>query len=230
MNMIVPVLTIDGPSGAGKGTVSRRVAQQLGWNYLDSGSIYRSLAVALLQQHIELSHLEEILTVAESMALAFKCKNDGLEVTLNGIDITSELGTETTGNVASKVAAIPEVRAALLQKQKDFKKPPGLVADGRDMGTVVFPDAEIKVFLTATTAERAQRRYKQLMEKGIDVNIQRITREIEERDCRDQERETAPLAQAKDALFVDSSAMTIDSVIAKVLSLVPQRLGVPMVT
>ncbi|NOU20923.1 MAG: (d)CMP kinase [Methyloglobulus sp.] len=220
--MHIPVLTIDGPSGAGKGTVSRIVAKKLGWNYLDSGSIYRSLAIALLQENADLTNETEILVVAQTMDLAFECQ-DGLIVKLNGQDITSQLGTEATGNVASIVAAIPEVREVLLQKQKDFKKPPGLVADGRDMGTVVFPDADIKVYLTASVAERADRRYKQLIEKGISVNINQITREIEERDCRDKGRKIAPLVQAEDALYIDSSAMTIDAVITQVLSLVPQR-------
>jgi CMP/dCMP kinase len=220
--MKVPVLTIDGPSGAGKGTVSRIVAKKLGWNYLDSGSIYRSLAIALLGQDVDVTDVHEILKVAQSFDLTFVC-NDELAVKLNGVDITSQLGTEATGKVASIIAAIPEVRQVLLQKQKDFKKPPGLVADGRDMGTVVFPDAEIKVFLTASAAERALRRYKQLIEKGVDVNIQQITREIEERDCRDKERQIAPLAQADDALLIDSSLMTIENVIDQVLSLVPQQ-------
>jgi CMP/dCMP kinase len=220
--MHIPVLTIDGPSGAGKGTVSRIVAKKLGWNYLDSGSIYRSLAIALLQRNVDLTNENEILGVAQALDLAFEC-NDELIVKLNGEDITPQLGTEATGNAASIIAAIPEVRQVLLQKQKDFKKPPGLVADGRDMGTVVFPDADIKVYLTASVEERADRRYKQLIEKGIDVNILQITREIEERDCRDKGRKTAPLAQAEDALFIDSSAMTIDAVIAQVLSLVPRR-------
>ena len=220
--MSVPVLTIDGPSGAGKGTVSRLIAKKLGWNYLDSGSIYRSLAIALLESNTDTSDVEEILSVARTMDLSFEC-NDELSVKLNGVDITFKLGIESTGNVASIIAAIPEVRQILFQKQKDFKKPPGLVADGRDMGTVVFPEAEIKVFLTASAAERASRRYKQLMGKGIDVNIEQITREIEERDCRDKARKTAPLAQAEDALFIDSSSMTIQNVIDQVLSLIPQQ-------
>jgi CMP/dCMP kinase len=220
--MHIPILTIDGPSGAGKGTVSRIVAKTLGWHYLDSGSIYRSLAIAVLQKDVDLSNVDEILSIAQAMDLAYEC-GDELIVKLNGEDITTQLSTEATGNVASIVAAIPEVRQVLLQKQKDFKKLPGLVADGRDMGTVVFPDADIKIFLTASVAKRAERRYKQLMEKGIDVNILQITREIEARDCRDKERLTAPLAQAEVALFIDSSAMTIDEVIAQVLSLVPQH-------
>ena len=173
--MKVPVLTIDGPSGAGKGTVSRMVAKKLGWNYLDSGSIYRSLAIALVQNKVDPADVDKVLDIARTMDLAFEC-NEQLTVKLSGVDITHQLGTETTGNTASIVAAIPEVRQVLLQKQKDFKKPPGLVADGRDMGTVVFPDAEAKVFLTASAEERAARRYKQLMEKGIDANIRQITR------------------------------------------------------
>lgn len=217
--MAIPVLTIDGPSGAGKGTVSRAVAKRLGWHYLDSGSIYRSLAIAVLKQNVEMTDVPEIVKVAQSMALEFEC-NDELVVKLNGEDITSQLGLESTGNAASIVAALPEVRSVLLQKQKDFKKMPGLVADGRDMGTVVFPDAEIKVFLTASAAERAQRRYKQLIEKGIDANLALLTNEIEERDRRDMERKTAPLSMASDALYIDSSNMTIDEVIEEVLNLI----------
>jgi CMP/dCMP kinase len=221
--MHIPVLTIDGPSGAGKGTISRIVAKRLSWNYLDSGSIYRSLAIALIQKNTDLANSDEILKVAQTMKLAFECE-DELLVKLNNVDITSQLGTETTGNVASVIAAIPEVRQVLLQKQKDFKKLPGLVADGRDMGTVVFPDADIKVFLTASLAARAERRYKQLMEKGIDVNINKITSEIEARDSRDKGRQAAPLVQSDEACYIDSSAMTIEDVIDQVLSLVPQQL------
>ncbi|MBM4206701.1 MAG: (d)CMP kinase [Gammaproteobacteria bacterium] len=220
--MTIPVLTIDGPSGAGKGTVSRQVAKQLGWHYLDSGSIYRSLAIALLQNNVNPAQVGDIVNTARNMDLAFDCTGE-LEVTLNGIDITPQLGTESTGNMASKIAALPEVRQVLLQKQKDFKKLPGLVADGRDMGTIVFPEANPKIFLTASAEERAVRRYKQLMEKGIDVNIRQITSEIEERDRRDKERAIAPLVPAEDAFFIDSSAMTINEVIAQVLSLVPQH-------
>lgn len=217
--MAIPVLAIDGPSGAGKGTVSRAVAKKLGWHYLDSGSIYRALAIAVLKRHVELTNEPEIVKVAQSMALEFEC-DDELAVKLNGEDITSQLGLESTGNAASMIAALPEVRRALLQKQRDFRKMPGLVADGRDMGTVVFPDAEKKVFLTASAAERAQRRYKQLMEKGIDANLSRLTSEIEERDRRDMERKAAPLAMASDALYIDSSDMTIDSVIDEILNLI----------
>jgi len=217
--MSVPVLTIDGPSGAGKGTVSRAVAKKLGWNYLDSGSIYRSLAIASIKQSADLDSPSEVVKVAESLHLEFEC-GDELIVKLEGEDITSQLGSEQTGSVASKIAAIPEVRLVLLQKQKDFKQFPGLVADGRDMGTVVFPDAKYKVYLTASAGERAERRYKQLIEKGIDVNLRKIREEIEERDRRDSERETAPLAMAADAFYIDSSDLTLDAVIQEVLNLV----------
>lgn len=217
--MNIPVLTIDGPSGAGKGTVSRAVAKKLGWNYLDSGSIYRSLAVAALAQHVDLANEAAIVNLAQAMVLEFDC-GDELIVRLGGVDITAQLGLESTGSAASIVAALPEVRHVLLQKQKDFKRLPGLVADGRDMGTVVFPDAQYKVFLTASADERANRRYKQLIEKGNDANLIQITSEIEERDQRDMARKTAPLAMASDALYIDSSDMTLDSVIEEVLNLI----------
>ncbi|KAF3983024.1 MAG: (d)CMP kinase [Methylococcales symbiont of Hymedesmia sp. n. MRB-2018] len=214
--MNIPVLTIDGPSGAGKGTVSRAIAMQLGWGYLDSGSIYRSLAIASNQQEIDITNVAKVVRVAESMMLEFECAAE-LNVKLNGKDITPELSAETTGNTASIIAAYPDVRAILLQKQKDFRQAPGLVADGRDMGTVVFADAEKKVFLTASAEERGKRRYKQLIEKGINANLTQLTEEIEARDQRDCERTSAPLKQAEDALYIDSSELSIDQVIQEVL-------------
>lgn len=217
--MSVPVLTIDGPSGAGKGTVSRAIARKLGWHYLDSGSIYRSLAIAAIAAGADLSDEAVVAEVAKTMVLEFECA-DELTVKLDGKDITGQLGLESTGKAASVVAALPEVRKVLLQKQKDFKKPPGLVADGRDMGTVVFPDAQNKVFLTASAEERAMRRYKQLKEKGIDANLPLITQEIEERDRRDQQRKVAPLMQADDAFFIDSSDMSIETVIERIVNLI----------
>jgi cytidylate kinase len=217
--MTVPVLTIDGPSGAGKGTVSRAVARKLNWNYLDSGSIYRSLAIAASVAGIDINEESSVATVAEKMKLTFDC-GDELTVFLNGDNITAQLLLESTAKAASIVAAWPEVRRVLLQKQRDFKVLPGLVADGRDMGTVVFPEATIKVFLTASADERALRRYKQLKEKGIDANLAQITCEIEERDRRDRERASAPLIIAEDAVLIDSSSMSIEYVIAEVLSLI----------
>jgi len=217
--MSVPVLTIDGPSGAGKGTVSRAVAKNLGWNYLDSGSIYRSLAIATLDQSIDFHDEAAVAKVAKQMKLAFEC-NEELIVKLDGIDITSRLATEETGSAASQIAALPDVRAALMEKQRNFQKSPGLVADGRDMGTVVFPAAKFKVFLTADAATRAKRRYKQLIEKGICANLSKITQEIELRDRRDSERSIAPLAKAEGALFIDSSSLSIITVINEVLRIV----------
>ncbi|MEI8208096.1 MAG: (d)CMP kinase [Methylococcales bacterium] len=217
--MSIPVLTIDGPSGAGKGTVSRLIAKKLGWHYLDSGSIYRSLAIAVQKSSVDLNAVDEIVKVAQELVLEFEC-GDELVVKLDGEDITHQLGLEQTGGIASQIAALPEVRQVLLKKQQDFKQLPGLVADGRDMGTVVFPEAENKVFLTASAEKRAQRRYKQLMEKEIDANLVQIINEIEARDRRDMERAIAPLAMASDALYIDSSDMTIDAVVEEVLNLI----------
>jgi cytidylate kinase len=217
--MAVPVLTIDGPSGAGKGTVSRAVAMLLSWRYLDSGSIYRSLAIAALQAGVDLQNEAEICRIAAVMQLEFEC-GETLIVKLDGVDISSQLATETTGKAASIVAAYPEVRQVLLQKQKDFQQLPGLVADGRDMGSVVFPNARFKVYLTASSEKRAKRRYKQLIEKGIDANLIQITREIEERDLRDSQRAVAPLTIPEDALYIDSSELSIEQVIDRVVSLV----------
>ncbi len=217
--MPIPVLTIDGPSGAGKGTVSRLVSKKLGWHYLDSGSIYRSLAIAIQRESVHVSDVDTIVEVASAMTLEFDC-GDELIVKLNGENITSQLGLESTGSIASQIAAYPAVRGVLLKKQQDFKQLPGLVADGRDMGTVVFPEAEYKVFLTASAEKRAARRYKQLIEKEIDANIDEITSEIEARDRRDREREAAPLARAANALYIDSSDLTIDKVIEEVINLI----------
>ncbi len=222
--MTIPVLTIDGPGGAGKGTVSRAIARQLNWHYLDSGAIYRSLALAALKQNVDLHRPELLTEIAAIMQLEFICQ-DTFSVWLDGEDITDQLPEESTGNAASIVAAFPEVRAALLQKQKDFQKLPGLVADGRDMGTVVFPQAQYKVFLTASPEERAKRRYKQLKEKGIDANLSKITEDIEARDQRDRERSASPMIPADDALYIDSSDLNIDQVIEQIRASMDSFLG-----
>ncbi|MDQ7091465.1 MAG: (d)CMP kinase [Methylococcales bacterium] len=216
---MIPVLTIDGPSGAGKGTVSRAIAKQLGWHYLDSGSIYRALGIACLQQNVDLNNIEAVTHLAETLNLAFECC-DELKVKLNNVDITAKLGLEKTAHTASIVAAIPKVRTILLAKQQAFQQRPGLVADGRDMGTVVFVTAKNKVYLTASAETRAKRRYKQLIEKGIDANLARITDEIQARDKRDTERKTAPLVKAENALYIDSSDLSITEVIDKILNFI----------
>jgi CMP/dCMP kinase len=213
----IPVLTIDGPSGAGKGTVSRAAANRLGWHYLDSGAIYRALAYAALQQKLDLADAAALVQLAETLDLSFR--TDGAPgVLLGGVDISLALGTETTGNAASIIAALAPVRKALFDKQHAFKRLPGLVADGRDMGTVVFPDARYKIFLTASAEERALRRYKQLKEKGVDVNLAGLTEEIAERDRRDRERVEAPLRPADDAVVIDSTMLDIEGVIAACLA------------
>lgn len=219
MNAGVPVFTIDGPSGSGKGTASRAVARKLGWHFLDSGAIYRSLAVAVLRAGTPLEDAAAIARIASAMDLAFTA-DDPPRVLLDGENIADEIMTEICGNAASRVAAHGPVRRALLDKQREFRRLPGLVADGRDMGTVVFPEAPYKVFLTASAEVRAVRRYNQLRQKGIDVSLEGLTREIEERDRRDRERTEAPLVMAQGASLIDSSDLTIEQVVDRCLALV----------
>jgi cytidylate kinase len=216
---MIPVLTIDGPSGAGKGTVSRAIAQQLGWHYLDSGAIYRAVGIACLQQKVDFKQIDAVIKIAKNIQISFECTTK-LVVMLNGIDITTELNFETTANAASVIAAIPEIRTVLQQKLKAFQQSPGLVADGRDMGTVVFLDAQHKIYLTAGVEIRAKRRYKQLIEKGIDANLVKIIKAIEIRDKRDSERTIAPLFPANDALYLDASDLSIAQVIEKILNFI----------
>ena len=217
-----PVLTIDGPSGSGKGTISARVASALGWHLLDSGALYRAVGYAASMAGLDLSDTEAVTRCAETTKITFRDPKDGSEtrVFVNSHDATAEIRTETCGAAASAIAAIPSVRAALVDKQHSFRRAPGLVADGRDMGTVIFPDAQTKVFLTASAEERAKRRYKQLKEKGLSVTLATLLREIEARDVRDAERAVAPLKPAADAVLIDSTGMSIDAVVANVLELV----------
>lgn len=209
----VPIITIDGPSGSGKGTVTQRVAARLGWRVLDSGALYRLVGLAVEQAGIGFDNDIEISEIASSIKVDFK---NG-KVFLDGAEVTDLIRTEGAGNNASKVAAMPGVRAALLDWQRGYAQPPGLVADGRDMGTAVFPQAQLKFFLTASPAERAQRRYKQLKEKGLPANLAALTAEIEERDARDRSRAASPLVPAPDAIEIDSTAMGIDEVVERVL-------------
>ncbi len=214
----IPVLTIDGPSGSGKGTIAQLVAKKLGWHYLDSGAIYRVLAQAAIKHDIDLADEAKLADIARDLDLVFLLKDDDLKVMLEGDDVSTIIRSEQAGNAASKVAALPLVRAALLNRQHDFRQAPGLVTDGRDMGTVVFPDAEHKVYLTASAEVRAQRRYKQLKEKGIESNLSALVADISERDVRDSQREVAPLRPATDALELDSSALGIEDVYKHIMA------------
>jgi cytidylate kinase len=215
-----PVVTIDGPSGSGKGTVSRAVAQRVGWHLLDSGALYRLVAYAGLDRGLDPADVDGHARLALGMEVAFGVGQDGSEqVTLDGRDVTQAIRTETAGQGASRVAAWPAVRTALLERQRAFARPPGLVADGRDMGTVVFPAARLKIYLTASAEERALRRYKQLNEKGSGVSLSALSREITERDARDSTRAVAPLIPALDAEVIDSTGLSIEEVVGRVLAL-----------
>ncbi|PBJ82155.1 cytidylate kinase [Lysobacteraceae bacterium NML93-0399] len=223
MTATVPVLTIDGPSGSGKGTISRAVAQRLGWHYLDSGALYRAVGVAAGWADLDLDDAGALVRCTFDTTIAFDETGDELRVLVNGHDATDELRTETAGAAASAIAAIPEVRAALKDRQRAFRVTPGLVADGRDMGTVIFPDAGWKVFLTASAEERAERRYKQLKNKGVSVTMDGLLREILARDARDANRTVAPLRPAEDAVRIDTTGLGIQAVVEQVLALLPAR-------
>lgn len=220
----IPVLTVDGPSGVGKGALCQWLAHRLGWHLLDSGALYRLTALAALRRHIALDDEPRLATLAAALDTEFLTEADGkLCIRLEGQVVGGELRGESCGNAASQIAALPTVRAALLQRQRDFRRAPGLIADGRDMGTVVFPDAGLKLFLTASPAERARRRHKQLSEQGMDANLATLTREIAARDARDAGRTVAPLRPAAEAVILDTTHVSLDEIRERALQLAAQR-------
>lgn len=222
----IPVITLDGPSGTGKGTLCHLLAKHLQWNMLDSGAIYRVLAYAIRKNNIDFQDINQIAELARTLDLRFESSEDNASlVILNNEDVSTDIRSEQCGQDASRIAAIPEVRLALLERQRNFAQPPGLVTDGRDMGTVVFPDAVLKVFLYADEQERANRRYLQLKEKGNNVSLAQVVEELVKRDTRDTARTHAPLKPADDAVQIDTTRLTIVQALNTVLKLIEERLN-----
>jgi len=220
------IITVDGPSGAGKGTLCYALAEKLGFALLDSGAIYRVTALAALKRAVDLSDEFQLAELARNLNIEFLPVDGEVNIMLDGMNVSSLIRTQEVAEAASKIAVFPQVRAALLQLQQDFAKNEGLIADGRDMGTVVFPNAQVKLFLDASAEERAKRRYKQLQNKGINGNFAQILAEIQERDFRDRNREVAPLKPADDALLLDSTTLSIDEVIAQALDYIQQKVSI----
>lgn len=227
MANLPPIITIDGPSGTGKGTVCGFLTEQLGWHLLDSGALYRVTAHAAQEKSVPFDDAAALASVAYDLNLRFEYSKETASVLvfLDDEDVSSSIRTETCGAAASQVAAIPQVRAALFERQKAFRQTPGLIADGRDMGTVVFPDAELKIFMTASAEERAKRRYKQLLDKGHSANLRQLSAEIAERDARDKERTVSPLKPADDAVLIDTTELPIQEVTSQIMQLVQERLS-----
>ena len=223
---VANLITIDGPSGSGKGTVCHILAKKLGWHLLDSGALYRILAYAALQQKVALNDAQALADLALTLDVSFVSNGSGVDTLLSAENVGDKLRTEVVAQAASEVASIELVRSALLARQKAFLQQPGLIADGRDMGTVVFPEAKVKIFLDASAEERAQRRFNQLQDKGFNVSIAQILSEIKERDYRDRNRAVAPLRPADDALVIDSTTLTIDQVVDKILTLTELKLKI----
>lgn len=218
--MSAAVLTIDGPSGSGKGSISKCVSEKMGWHYLDSGALYRALGIAAINKQVDIADENALAALIESISLEFKRGAVGdWGVYLDGEEVQRQLQTEEVGKVASKIAVFPLVRRGLLAKQRSFQQKPGLVADGRDMGSVVFPNASYKVYLTASAEERGKRRYKQLIEKGINANLNKVIEDIEQRDERDKNRSASPLMVPEGAAYIDSSSNSIKEVVQQVLDL-----------